>query len=265
MKSLVFSEMTIIQKMVKLLSITPSKAEGKKYTATFQLDSNATKKVNFGAKGMDDYTLTHDTAQRERYRKRHAKDLETRDYTRAGFLSYYILWGDSTDMQTNIKSYKQKFHLQGGAYSSKYASSVYTRNPKILLKDGEEVPVVHRTVQPYVSEHNLFAENGINFMFAVAADDPLAIVYNSQFDGSIIVPADLSLRAPLRRASRLYHNDLVYGKDVLCAGMLVVLKKERKLKINNHSGHYQPKPECLQLVKKLLNDLGYENVEVRKL
>lgn len=60
---------------------------------------------------MDDYTLTHDKDQRDRYRQRHKKDLETRDPTKAGYLSYYLLWGDSTSLQSNIRNFKQKFHL----------------------------------------------------------------------------------------------------------------------------------------------------------
>ena len=60
---------------------------------------------------MDDYTKTHDKAQRERYRTRHKKDLETGDPTRAGFLSYYILWGASTSLSENIASFKRRFHL----------------------------------------------------------------------------------------------------------------------------------------------------------
>jgi len=96
---------------MKLLSIKPSTKADKKLMATFQNDNGRTKTTHFGASGMDDYTKTHDKAQRERYRTRHAKDLQTGDATRAGHLSYYILWGDSTSLQTNITSYKRKFNL----------------------------------------------------------------------------------------------------------------------------------------------------------
>ena len=65
--------------------------------------------TDFGARGMDDYTITHDKEQRERYRTRHKKDLETKDPKRAGYLSYYILWGDSTSRQQNIQKYKMRF------------------------------------------------------------------------------------------------------------------------------------------------------------
>ena len=81
-----------------------------KYMAVFN-DHGKVKKVLFGSYGMDDYTLTGDKLQRDRYRARHKKDLETGDPTRAGYLSYYILWGDSTNIQTNLRHYIHKFHL----------------------------------------------------------------------------------------------------------------------------------------------------------
>lgn len=96
---------------MKLLSIKPSTKADKKLMATFENDNGRKKTTHFGASGMDDYTKTHDKAQRDRYRTRHAKDLQTADPTRAGHLSYYILWGDSTSLQTNIASYKRRFNL----------------------------------------------------------------------------------------------------------------------------------------------------------
>jgi len=96
---------------MKLLSVTPSDKPDKKYVAKFKTDQDRTRSVHFGAKGMDDYTKTHDKEQRERYRSRHGKDLKTGDPTKAGFLSYYLLWGDSTSMSANIASYKKKFSL----------------------------------------------------------------------------------------------------------------------------------------------------------
>lgn len=95
---------------MKLISITPSEKPDKKMKAVF--DNEGRKKTtHFGAKGMDDYTKTHDKEQRTRYRTRHAKDLQSNDPTKAGFLSYYILWGDSTSLQINIAAYKKRFSL----------------------------------------------------------------------------------------------------------------------------------------------------------
>jgi hypothetical protein len=59
---------------------------------------------------MDDYLKTKNVEQRTRYRQRHAKDLKG-DPTRAGYLSYFILWGDSTSLAANISAYKHKFGL----------------------------------------------------------------------------------------------------------------------------------------------------------
>ena len=96
---------------MKLLSVSASDKPDKKLMAVFQTDAGRKRTVHFGASGMDDFIKTHDKEQRERYRVRHAKDLETGDPTRAGHLSYYILWGNSTNLQTNIASYKRRFNL----------------------------------------------------------------------------------------------------------------------------------------------------------
>ena len=96
---------------MKLLSVQPSNKPEKKLMAIFQNENGRKKTMHFGQATADDYTKTHDKAQRDRYRTRHAKDLQTGDYTRAGFLSYYLLWGDSTSLQTNIAAYKKRFNL----------------------------------------------------------------------------------------------------------------------------------------------------------
>ena len=96
----------------KLLSINKSTKKNKKLSAIFEnKKTKRTKTVHFGSAGMADYTITKNKEQRERYRKRHQKDLKTNDPTRAGYLSYYILWGDSTSRKTNIADYKKRFNL----------------------------------------------------------------------------------------------------------------------------------------------------------
>lgn len=96
--------------MVKMV-VKKSDRPDKKLMAIFTKDNGRTKTTHFGAKGMDDYTITKNKEQRKRYRERHKKDLKTGDYTRAGFLSYYILWGASTSRKENIASYKRRFNL----------------------------------------------------------------------------------------------------------------------------------------------------------
>ena len=101
--------------MVKLLKVVKSDKPNKKWTAIFKMDNGKEKKTNFGFKNPkdrnNDYTLHKQKDRRERYRMRHKKDLEAEDPTRAGFLSYYLLWGDSTSLKKNIQDYKKRFNL----------------------------------------------------------------------------------------------------------------------------------------------------------
>ena len=109
--------------MVKLLKILPSKKEGKKYDSYFLLDNGKEKVVSFGQAGARDYTLINDKTSefylpkvldrnvtKASYRRRHQKDLLTKDPRRAGFLSFYLLWNKKT-LESSIKDYKKKFKL----------------------------------------------------------------------------------------------------------------------------------------------------------
>jgi len=83
----------------------------KKYMAIFTRDNGRTKRTHFGQRGAPDYLITKDKERRKRYRDRHRKDLKTKDPTKAGFLSYYLTWGDSTSLKKNISDYKKRFNL----------------------------------------------------------------------------------------------------------------------------------------------------------
>jgi len=92
--------------------IKKSDKSGKKYMAVFEKDNGRSKTTHFGQAGAPDYTLTGDKERRRLYRQRHNKDLKTNDPTRAGYLSYYILWGNSTSIKQNIRDYKKRFNLE---------------------------------------------------------------------------------------------------------------------------------------------------------
>ena len=96
---------------MKLLRLEKSPKPEKKYRAVFESDSGRIKNTDFGDSSMEDYTQHHDKQRRENSRSRHQKDLQTRDPTRAGYLSYYILWGDYTSVRSNLDAFKRKFHL----------------------------------------------------------------------------------------------------------------------------------------------------------
>jgi len=91
------------------VKISDSDRSGKKLKAVFTRENGRTKTVHFGQAGAPDYTLTGDKSRRKAYRDRHRKDLNTGDSMRAGYLSYYVLWGESKSRQVNIRNYKKRF------------------------------------------------------------------------------------------------------------------------------------------------------------
>ena len=99
--------------MIKLIKISKSKNNKKKFDAFFQIKDKF-KKVSFGQAGANDYTITGDKEARARYRARHKKDLLTKNNKLgigAGALSYYVLWGDSKNIKENISDYIKRFNL----------------------------------------------------------------------------------------------------------------------------------------------------------
>lgn len=101
--------------MVKM-DIKPSPLSKYKFVAIFSKDGKKLKTTHFGLKGATDYTMMPNTKEsemkRHAYSTRHRHDLKTNNPMRAGYLSLYILWGDSTNMQTNIQAYKKKFGFE---------------------------------------------------------------------------------------------------------------------------------------------------------
>jgi hypothetical protein len=97
---------------MKLKSIQQADDGIHKYVATFERENGSVFRTKFGAKGYRDYTDADTTREvRDAYRRRHERDLETGDPTRAGFLSYYLLWGPSKTLSRNITAYRRKFGL----------------------------------------------------------------------------------------------------------------------------------------------------------
>jgi len=98
--------------MVKLV-VSKGTAKNKKWKAEFFDDKGKRIKVSqFGDSRYSDYTIHKDKERRERYRSRHKVYLKNQNYMSPAFLSYYILWGDSQSLKTNISNYKKKFNLK---------------------------------------------------------------------------------------------------------------------------------------------------------
>lgn len=94
------------------VQIVKGTAKNKKWKAIFtDADGKKVKTTQFGDNRYKDYTQHGDKDRRSRYRTRHKKDLQKGDYMSAGYLSYYILWAASTNINTNIRAYKRRFKL----------------------------------------------------------------------------------------------------------------------------------------------------------
>jgi hypothetical protein len=85
----------------------------KRYTAIFRLHKGGKviKITNFGQRGGKTYIDEGDKTKRKNFRARHKGDLKTKDFKRAGYLAYFLLWGEHTSLKKNIEDYKTKFNL----------------------------------------------------------------------------------------------------------------------------------------------------------
>jgi len=81
-----------------IISVKKSQKPNKKYVATFKLEDGTKRSTHFGQKGSKTY-LDH----------KDAIDLETDDAIRPGYLSYYLLWGDHTNLKDAVKAYNKRF------------------------------------------------------------------------------------------------------------------------------------------------------------
>ena len=106
---------------MKLISVEPSDKPKYKYKATFEVDNKRIdrkiKHTYFGASGYKDFIqyskeLPKEEAEEKRlsYQARHLRDLETKDPSRPGYLSYFLLWNKPT-LEESIKNYKRMFKL----------------------------------------------------------------------------------------------------------------------------------------------------------
>lgn len=104
--------------MTKLLSVKPSPKEDKKLVATFCHCKGETKccdkdrtKIHFGAKNSSTYVDHHDEKKRAAYIARHKVNEDFNKPMTAGSLAKNLLWGASTSLRENIKTFKKRFNL----------------------------------------------------------------------------------------------------------------------------------------------------------
>ncbi len=92
---------------MKFISLKKSNKPNKKLVITFS-EPNLT--IHFGSKNSSTFLDHHDKVKRSNYLKRH-KVNEDWNQINAGSLSAYILWGNSSDMYSNLIDYLDKFNI----------------------------------------------------------------------------------------------------------------------------------------------------------
>jgi hypothetical protein len=75
--------------------------------------TNGVKTVRFGAVGYSDYTVHKDRERRRRYIARHGMGREDwSDPNTAGFWSRWLLWGEHTSLEANLRDISKRLRTQ---------------------------------------------------------------------------------------------------------------------------------------------------------
>ena len=85
-----------------------------------------------GQQEAEDYTMHKSPERRYRYVKRHMKDLRG-DPRKPGYLSMFLLWGESTSLKKQIEFYRRMLK----AYNKK--GTFPTASAERILKEGEKM------------------------------------------------------------------------------------------------------------------------------
>lgn len=98
---------------MKLISVTPNtnSMRNEKFIAIFEKPDGKKVIRRFGVKGSTTYVDGATENQKENYRARHARDIRNDDPAAKGNLSFFLSWGNSRNLETNIHEYKKRFNV----------------------------------------------------------------------------------------------------------------------------------------------------------
>lgn len=142
----------------------------KKWQIKVESPSGRVKTVQFGARGYEDYTQHKDKSRRDNYRSRHRND-NIDDPTSAGFWSWHVLWGDSTDIKKNLASVKRKYRLNPGD------PDMVRKNVSMRPRSREELMEIRKSHNPadhYDPEHHRANPDYDDFEFGPEEYEQLA-------------------------------------------------------------------------------------------
>ena len=97
------------------------------------------------------------------------------------------------------------------------------------------------------------------YIFAIGYHDPEVIRYARRKNACKVGSHDSHYGHQMDRG--MNHNCLVYNNDIIIGGYIE--KEGNILQINNHSGHYHPKPTNIKYLLDLIQSINpkYENIQ----
>jgi len=107
-------------------------------------------------------------------------------------------------------------------------------------------------------------KTGKKGIWVVPRNDPLHIHFSFMFptdrplDDYFYVCSDTTYKINM-----MHHDNLLpKGDEIVCGGEFSYNLYEKALIVNNRSGHYAPRPECLLIANQLFQDLGFESIKL---
>ena len=100
--------------MIEIVDVKPSSRESKRFQASLNIDGKE-KIIHFGQKGGSTFIDHADTKKRDNYRARHLASIREGKYIRdltptAATLAFWLLWGDSISLISNIRALQKKWN-----------------------------------------------------------------------------------------------------------------------------------------------------------
>jgi hypothetical protein len=100
--------------MIQIIDVKPSFRQSKRFQASLNVDGKE-KTIHFGQKGGSTYIDHSDKQKRDNYRARHLASPREGKYIRdltpsPATLSFYLLWGDSTSLISNIRALQKMWN-----------------------------------------------------------------------------------------------------------------------------------------------------------
>ncbi len=101
---------------MKLIGLYKSGRKDKRYVFDYIDEEGKRKKIHFGLYKGSTYIDHQDKLKRKNYLARHSAGREDWTKINAGSLSARLLWGDSVDLELNLKQYLKDFDFEKTDY-----------------------------------------------------------------------------------------------------------------------------------------------------